>query len=163
MLGRVTRWRKEVRLITDVMTSFLPNSILPPSSSSSSRMGLSDHIKRAIGSTPERPTGASGGRLSVSSAASSSDGAGEPVKGRERSASSSFSNLLGGGSDKRKSTEVLQDADDSEVLDESEGNVLLSLISQREFTLGYREGEGSKEGGGGRDRSILPPHLGWLR
>ncbi|KAL7416925.1 hypothetical protein BDY24DRAFT_207643 [Mrakia frigida] len=93
-------------------------------------MGLSDHIKRAIGSTPERPTGASGGRLSVSSAASSSDGAGEPVKGRERSASSSFSNLLGGGSDKRKSTEVLQDADDSEVLDESEGNVLLSLISQ---------------------------------
>lgn len=95
-------------------------------------MGISDHIKRAIGSTPERPTGASGGRLSVSSAvSSSSDGGGEATNGRARSASSSFSNLLGGGVDKRKSTEI-QDADDSEVLDESEGNVLLSLISQRE-------------------------------
>lgn len=93
----------------------------PPSLTFSFAMGVLDHIKRATGgSTPERPTGSSGNRLSVSSDTSNG--------GRDRSGS--LSNLIGGGADKRKSVEV-QEGDDAEVLDESEGNVLLSLISQR--------------------------------
>jgi hypothetical protein len=88
-------------------------------------MGLRDSMKRAVGgaTTPDRPTNAAGGRQSVSS-----NEGGEP-NGRERSGS--LGNLLGSHSDKRKSTDI-QDGDDAEVLDEGEGNVLLSLISQRQ-------------------------------
>jgi hypothetical protein len=105
-------------------------------------MGVLDHIKRATGgSTPERPTGSSGNRLSVSSDTSNG--------GRDRSGS--LSNLIGGGTDKRKSVEV-QEGDDAEVLDESEGNVLLSLISQRKCSGSEEEGEGEGRG----QRSIYP-------
>lgn len=84
-------------------------------------MGLRDSIKRATGGTPDRPVG--------------TDGVEANGGGRERSGS--FGNLLGGShiQDKRKSVDNTTDGDDTEVLDEGEGNVLLSLISQRKWSV----------------------------